>query len=34
MTGIPVKFSDTKPSIRLLPPVFGEHTEVFFKKYA
>lgn len=31
MTGIPVKFSDTKPSIRLLPPVFGEHTEDILK---
>lgn len=27
MAGIPIKFSDTKPSIRLAPPLFGEHTE-------
>ncbi|MFN8576358.1 MAG: CaiB/BaiF CoA-transferase family protein [Candidatus Sericytochromatia bacterium] len=25
--GIPIKFSDTKPSIRLAPPLFGEHTK-------
>lgn len=25
-TGIPVKFSETKPSIRLAPPIFGEHS--------
>ncbi len=27
MPGIPVKFSDTKPSIRFAPPLHGEHTE-------
>ncbi len=27
MAGIPIKFSETKPSIRLAPPLFGEHTE-------
>ncbi|KAJ3257242.1 hypothetical protein HK103_004796 [Boothiomyces macroporosus] len=26
LTGIPVKYSETKPSIRLPPPVLGEHT--------
>ncbi len=27
MTGLPVKFSDTKASIRLAPPLFGQHTK-------
>lgn len=27
MAGIPIKFSETKPSIRIAPPLFGEHTE-------
>jgi crotonobetainyl-CoA:carnitine CoA-transferase CaiB-like acyl-CoA transferase len=27
MVGIPVKYSDTKPAIRLPPPVLGEHTQ-------
>lgn len=25
--GIPIKFSDTKPEIKLAPPLFGEHTK-------
>ncbi|KAG0355676.1 hypothetical protein BG005_005379 [Podila minutissima] len=27
VTGIPIKYSETKPSIRLPPPCLGEHTE-------
>ncbi|KAI8868318.1 CoA-transferase family III [Ramicandelaber brevisporus] len=27
LVGIPVKYSDTKPSIRLPPPLLGQHTE-------
>ena len=27
MVGIPVKFGDTKASIRTRPPLLGEHTE-------
>ena len=27
LTGIPVKFSETKPSIRLPPPLLGQHTQ-------
>jgi succinate--hydroxymethylglutarate CoA-transferase len=27
MAGIPVKYSETKPSIRLPPPVLGQHTQ-------
>ena len=27
VTGIPVKYSDTKPSIRLPPPLLGQHTD-------
>ncbi|TPX33721.1 hypothetical protein SmJEL517_g03398 [Synchytrium microbalum] len=29
--GIPVKYGDTKPSIRLPPPVLGQHTEEILK---
>ncbi|MFN8673944.1 MAG: CoA transferase [Candidatus Sericytochromatia bacterium] len=32
MTGLPVKFSESKTEIELLPPVFGEHTEEIIKK--
>lgn len=31
-TGIPFKFSDSKTSIRIAPPLFGEHTEEIIKK--
>jgi len=27
VVGVPVKFGDTKPSIRRGPPLLGEHTE-------
>ena len=27
VTGIPVKYSETKPSIRYPPPMLGQHTE-------
>lgn len=27
MAGIPVKYSETKPSIRRPPPLLGQHTE-------
>jgi crotonobetainyl-CoA:carnitine CoA-transferase CaiB-like acyl-CoA transferase len=27
MAGIPIKFSETKPEIKLAPPLLGEHTE-------
>jgi succinate--hydroxymethylglutarate CoA-transferase len=31
LTGIPVKFSETKASIRLPPPLLCEHTEEILK---
>ncbi|KAG0327765.1 hypothetical protein BG004_002692 [Podila humilis] len=31
LAGIPVKYSDTKPTIRLPPPCLGEHTEQVLK---
>lgn len=33
VTGLPVKFSETKPSIRLPPPVLGEHTFEVLKNF-
>lgn len=27
LIGMPVKYSDTKPTIRTAPPLLGEHTE-------
>lgn len=32
LTGIPVKFSDTKPTIRLAPPMLGQHTTEVLKE--
>lgn len=29
--GIPVKFSETEPKIRMAPPGLGEHTEATLK---
>jgi crotonobetainyl-CoA:carnitine CoA-transferase CaiB-like acyl-CoA transferase len=31
MTGLPVKYSDTKPSIRFAPPLLGQHTGEILK---
>jgi crotonobetainyl-CoA:carnitine CoA-transferase CaiB-like acyl-CoA transferase len=31
MTGLPAKYSDTKPSIRLAPPLLGQHTQEILK---
>lgn len=33
VTGLPVKFSETKSSIRLPPPVLGEHTFEVLKNF-
>ncbi|KMU74579.1 hypothetical protein CISG_04286 [Coccidioides immitis RMSCC 3703] len=27
VTGFPVKFSESKPSVRINPPLLGQHTE-------
>ncbi|KAJ3317970.1 hypothetical protein HDU76_000991 [Blyttiomyces sp. JEL0837] len=33
MVGIPVKFSDTKPSVRMPPPILGQHTEEILSEF-
>jgi succinate--hydroxymethylglutarate CoA-transferase len=32
MVGVPVKFGDTRASIRRRPPLLGEHTEEILRK--
>uniref|UniRef100_A0A6B2L5L6 Formyl-CoA transferase n=1 Tax=Arcella intermedia TaxID=1963864 RepID=A0A6B2L5L6_9EUKA len=32
LTGVPVKFSDTKATIRTPPPILGEHTDMVLKE--